>query len=385
VDRITDSDKLAITPQIPCRESPKVLRTGSLDAFVAGKGKGNKLFHFMNSRNIFSVSVSRGRMCRTIHSTMDLYASRQAPRFHIDLKSKVMKKNITSNLRLLTHTLCAFIIAAALWVMPRSARAQLYVGNAPGSFGAGVVSKYSAKTGHMINANFITGLSSPPRALAVEDNTLFVSDGDSIGTYDATTGAVIKKDFFTALRIIIGFVLILPSGNTGYSLAQNGVIWEVVDGIGLADIITGLDHPSGLAVFGSEEKAVLFVTDRNEDGGGTVAEYDGNTGVTINRHFITGLMGPTGLAVTGNTLFVANTTGGTVGKYDATTGGAVNAGFITGLEEPNALAVKENTLFVTSADGHKVGAYDATTGAVIDAHFITGLTHAAGIAVKSAK
>jgi hypothetical protein len=79
-----------------------------------------------------------------------------------------------------------------------------------------------------------------------------------------------------------------------------------------ADFITGLGEVGGLAVFGSEEKAVLFVTDRNEDGGGTVGEYDANTGFTINRHFITGLSGPTGLTVTGNTLFVANTSSGTV-------------------------------------------------------------------------
>jgi outer membrane protein assembly factor BamB len=296
-----------------------------------------------------------------------------------------MKRSITSDWkRLLPALYVSLVVIAMLWMMPRNARAQLYVGNATG-FGGGVVSKYSANTGHVINANFITGLSNPPLALAVEDNTLFVSDHDSIGKYDATTGAVIKKDFFTGLRIIIAFVLILPKQNTGYSLAQNGVIWEVVDGVGLADFITGLDQPSGLAVFGSAEKAVLFVTDRNEEGRGTVGEYDANTGVTINRHFITGLMGPTGLAVRGNTLFVANTSSGTVGKYDATTGGAVNASFITGLEEPNVLAVKENTLFVASSEGHKVSAYDVTTGAAVDANFITGLRFPTALAIKSPK
>jgi outer membrane protein assembly factor BamB len=296
-----------------------------------------------------------------------------------------MKKSITSNFRPLLRALyVSLVVIAVLWTMPRNARAQLYVGKATG-FGGWVVGKYSAKTGHVINANFITGLSNPPLALAVEDNTLFVSDHDSIGKYDATTGAVIKKDFFTGLRIIIAFVLILPKHDTGYSLAQNGVIWEVVDGVGLADFITGLDQPSGLAVFGSAEKAVLFVTDRDEEGRGTVGAYDANTGFTINRHFITGLSGPSGLAVTGNTLFVANTSSGTVGKYDATTGGAVNAGFVTGLEKPNGLAVRENTLFVTSANRGTVGAYDATTGAAINRHFITGLAQAAGIAVKSAK
>jgi hypothetical protein len=342
----------------------------------------------MNSRdNFIGLGNRRQESATRFIRQCICYASGQAPLLvsALNPKSKVMQRSIRSDWkRLLPALYVSLVVVAVLWLMPRNARAQLYVGNATG-FGEGVVSKYSAKTGHVINANFITGLSNPPLALAVEGNTLFVSDHDSIGKYDATTGAVIKKDFFTGLRIIIAFVLILPKSDTGYSLAQNGVIWEIVDGVGLADFITGLDQPSGLAVFGSAEKAVLFVTDRNEEGRGTVAEYDANTGVTINRHFITGLMGPTGLAVTGNTLFVANTSSGTVGKYDATTGGAVNASFITGLEEPNVLAVKENTLFVASSESHKVSVYDVTTGAAVNANFITGLRFPTALAIKSPK
>ena len=47
------------------------------------------------------------------------------------------------------------IAAAALWAMPRTARAQLYV--AEGTF----VGKYDAKTGAAINASFITALIGP--------------------------------------------------------------------------------------------------------------------------------------------------------------------------------------------------------------------------------
>jgi len=48
-----------------------------------------------------------------------------------------------------------------------------------------------------------------------------------------------KKAVFAILRIVIGFALVAPSASTGYSLAQNGVIWTVVQGIGLADKISG--------------------------------------------------------------------------------------------------------------------------------------------------
>jgi hypothetical protein len=56
---------------------------------------------------------------------------------------------------------------------------------------------------------------------------------------------------------------------------------------------------------------------------------------------------------------------------------------------PDGLAVLGDTLFVASdsafAGESTVGEYDAKTGAVINANFITGLTDVTAIAVKSAK
>jgi hypothetical protein len=149
------------------------------------------------------------------------------------------------------------------------------------------------------------------------------------------------------------------------------------------NFITGLNVPSGLAVKGN----TLFVADF---GNGTVGEYDAKTGAAINANFITGLTGPSGLALKGNKLFVANivvaTIGtSTVGEYDAETGVAINASFITGLSNPQELVLLGNTLFVADSGGGAVGTYDATTGAAINANFITGLNFPFGIAVKSAK
>jgi DNA-binding beta-propeller fold protein YncE len=211
-----------------------------------------------------------------------------------------MKKSITSNWRPLLRACYAFLIAiAALWAMPRTAHAQLYVINKPGG-GAQVVSKYNATTGALINASFITGLSNlvgvPDLGLAVSGNTLFVADA-------------------------IGFV----------------------------------------------------------------GKYNATTGAPINASFITGLHDPVGLALLGNTLFVANFDSDTVGKYDAKTGAAINGSFITGLHVPFELALLGNTLFVANFDSGTVGAYDAKTGAAINANFITGLTNPSGLAVKSAK
>ncbi len=51
-----------------------------------------------------------------------------------------------------------------------------------------------------------------------------------------------KKTAFTIIRIVIGFCLVVPSKTTGYSLAQDGVMWVVVQGVGLADKVTQKIH-----------------------------------------------------------------------------------------------------------------------------------------------
>ncbi len=47
-----------------------------------------------------------------------------------------------------------------------------------------------------------------------------------------------KKTVFMILKIVLGFCLVVPSKSTGYSLAQNGVIWVVLQGVGFADQIS---------------------------------------------------------------------------------------------------------------------------------------------------
>jgi DNA-binding beta-propeller fold protein YncE len=74
-----------------------------------------------------------------------------------------------------------------------------------------------------------------------------------------------------------------------------------------------------------------------------------------------------------------------VGKYDTASGAAISPSFITGLSEPIGLAVLGNTLFVADVGIGTVGKYDAKTGAAISPSFITGLIGPRGLAVKSAK
>jgi hypothetical protein len=299
-----------------------------------------------------------------------------------------MRTRSPSNLRPLLRALYASLIAfATLWAMPRNAHAQLYVVQQ----GAGIVSEYHVITGDIIKARFIAVFNAGFIAIVAKAGIAYlVRDSElTISTYDATTGAVIDDSF---IKLGFGFVGGLAVKDNTLFVALPGIdtvgAYDATTGAAInANFLTGVNEIGGLAVFRSvsEQKEFLFVTNRNEQSSGTVGKYDAETGFTINRHFITELHSPTGLAVTGNTLFVANTADGTVGKYDANNGAAINAGFITGLGEPVGLAVADNTLFVTSPNRGTVGAYDATTGAAINRHFITGLDFPIGIAVKSAK
>ena len=100
---------------------------------------------------------------------------------------------------------------------------------------------------------------------------------------------------------------------------------------------------------------IIYVTNYN---GGTVGEYT-DTGVTVNSSLISGLINPTGIAISGSDLFVANYNGGTflngtIGEYD-TSGATVNPSLISGLSGPQGLTVSGSNLFVTNRSTGFIG------------------------------
>jgi hypothetical protein len=299
-----------------------------------------------------------------------------------------MKTTLTSNWRPLLRAFYPFLIAiAALWAMPRTAGAQLYV--TQGGTG-GFVSKYNTTTGALIKAHFITQLNGPT-GLAVSGTDLFVAieTANKVGKYNATTGAVINANFITGLHApFFGLVLNTSARRlfvTNTTIVTNTVgEYNATTGAPInASLITGLIEPQGLAFMGPTPlSSVPFLFVANF-GNNTVGKYDAKTGTVINASFIT-VPSPTGLALLGNTLFVGSFASYTVGAYDATTGAPINASLITGLNRPVGLALLGNNLFVVNQETNNgtVGEYNATTGAAINANFITGLITPVGLAVK---
>jgi hypothetical protein len=173
-------------------------------------------------------------------------------------------------------------------------------------------------------------------ATATRGQDIFVTSGNTVGEYDAATGAVVN-----------------------------------------ASLITGLDGPSGLALSGSD----LFVANFNS---GTIGEYNAITGAAINATLVTGLQSPVSLAVLGTNLYVTNFGSDKVGEYNASTGAAINANLITGLNGPWGLSLAGSDLYVSIISGlsnSTIGIYNATTGAAINATLVSGLVHPFGLAL----
>jgi hypothetical protein len=141
-------------------------------------------------------------------------------------------------------------------------------------------------------------------------------------------------------------------------------------------IITILAVFAALWVMPGAAHGQIYVTNyaSGADGTGTVGEYDATTGATINASLVSGLFGPTGVAVSGGKLYVTNFGGGTIGEYDATTGATINASLVSGLNGPNAIVVSGGNLWVSNYYTGTIGLYDASTGATINASLVSGLT-----------
>jgi WD40 repeat protein len=169
------------------------------------------------------------------------------------------------------------------------------------SSNAGFIGLYDATTGAAINPSLVTGLSYP-EGIAISGNTLYLPSQiqdvfGQINKYDATTGAPISVPFIqgfpsTALQVPEGLLI---SGNILYvadSIGNTIGEYDATTGavINASFISTGLSYPSQLALLGNH----LFVSNVHS---GTIGEYDATTGATINASLISGLNSPVGLVV----------------------------------------------------------------------------------------
>ena len=298
----------------------------------------------------------------------------------------------------LQSVLCSLLLgAAALGTLPGNAQAEniVYVTEPLGQNGN--VGEYKA-SGAPIKADFLT--TAMPTGILVSGDILYVpnvnmtTDQDVVATYNAKTGALINLNFLAypkgANYLPAGMAL---SGNNLYVANYGGnsiARVDVTTGVGNANFIPSggvnpLGNPYALAIKGN----VLYVTNTyvNSNSDVYISEYDATTGAQINGNFIqiaTG--GLYGLAVKYNHLFVSiyNGNPSRVAEYNATTGALINDSFVTTVGEPWGIAVVGNTLFVASYNDEVIYEFNATTGAQLS-QSITLTTEPEGIAIRVVK
>jgi hypothetical protein len=231
------------------------------------------------------------------------------------------------------------------------------------------IGKYNLSDGSLIKAVFITLPSNRgvAWALTAGGNNLYVTtDLGIVEQYNATTGALINADFITKVNSNdTGGIMwpaipstgifsptpngssgeygpLIASGNNLYA-AQAGPFWKVYN------ITTGALISTGLGPYWFGDAFAIIGNNAYEMfNGGGVTELNASYGNVINNSFI---IPPTttsesGIAASGNYLFVANGNAGTVAEYTAD-GILVNPTFITDAGDyPNTPVV---ALFVAPA------------------------------------
>ena len=280
------------------------------------------------------------------------------------------------------------MLAAAVLLcgIPKIARSQILVTNSEHtnvvSPSGGSVGEY-ALDGSAINAELISTMLSGPRGIVISGTNLLVSSygygfGIPIREFNRT-GVIVNQSltndlFFARNLAVSGPNLYLTYGTRVGEYTTSGTTVNEL-------FVQHINDARGIGV--SADGARLFVADFGDAGdgiAGSVGEYDAMTGAAINVALITGLSSPTGIALLGNSLYVANSGNGTIGKYNLD-GTPVNPAFITGLNNPLDLAAFGGNLYVVNNGTNSVGEYDAATGATINAALITGLNDPQGIAI----
>jgi hypothetical protein len=139
---------------------------------------------------------------------------------------------------------------------------------------------------------------------------------------------------------------------------------------GGAPLISLAEDPTGIAISGND----LFVAYAAYNG---VAEYT-TSGATVNGLLISGATHVSAIATSGDDLFVADQSRNAIAEY-TTSGTLINASFISDVPDAHIL-ISGNDMFVSNEGNNSIGEY-TLSGATVNASLITGLSQPTGMAI----
>jgi sugar lactone lactonase YvrE len=156
-------------------------------------------------------------------------------------------------------------------------------------------------------------------------------------------------------------------------VTNNGdnTVEEISNGVTSTFTATDLDGPTGIAVYGDN----LYVANNANIDAGYVAEYSLTNGA-FEGVVVGGLSNPRGITFdSSGDLFVANQSNGSI--VEVPTGGAMATTLATGLDFPNGLTFDDGSLFVANGQGNSIDQV-SLTGVVTP--LISGLSNPNGLA-----
>jgi hypothetical protein len=144
----------------------------------------------------------------------------------------------------------------------------------------------------------------------------------------------------------------------------------------IVDVLTtGLTDPSGIALSGN----TLYIAE--SFGADKISKIDISSVSPTKTDVVTGLSGPDGLAISGNTLYIAEVQGDKISKIDISSATPSVETVITGVLEPTGIVIDGDYLYIAEYNAQKISKLNLTT--LVKTDYLTGLSGPTGLAISN--
>jgi hypothetical protein len=216
-------------------------------------------------------------------------------------------------------------------------------------------------------------LSSFPQGLSLNGNDLYIAGpGLNVIKIDITESSpsqtnVVTAQLQTARYIAISGNELYISENAGSKISKINITESSPTP---TDVITGLIGPWGLLIDGND----LYIGRDNK-----ISKIDITNSSPTATDVVTGLIGPYNFALNGNDLYVAEIWGGKISKIDLNSSFPTPLDIVTGLNQPIDIEFYGNELYIAEDD--KISKINITDSTPIAIEVVTGLNSPSGLAL----
>lgn len=140
-------------------------------------------------------------------------------------------------------------------------------------------------------------------------------------------------------------------------------------------LTTGLADPAGLAISGN----TLYIAEAF--GADKISKIDISSPSPTKTDVVTGLSGPDGLAISGNTLYIAELDADKISKIDISSITPIVETVITGVLEPTGIVIDGDYLYIAEYNAQKISKLNLTT--LVKTDYLTGISGPTGLVISN--